>query len=294
MKAGQVFRWTGYAFAGLALLATVLAAVVYAWTETRLERNYEFVARTVMVPADAASIARGEKVARTRGCLGCHGKNGEGQYFVDIPWVARLPAPNLTRLVHEWTVPELDRSIRQGVRENGTSVFGMPSAMYQHLADEDFGALIAYLRSLPRSDNNPQGRFVGLPARALILQGELAPEREVFAEFLAVRPAPGELLEHGKYLAQTTCSECHGPNLHGWAAADPAPSLLIVAGYTLEAFQHLMTHGESSGGHPLGLMRAVAIARFAHYTPEEVAAIHAYLTSPGFFTLPPRYAAVKE
>jgi mono/diheme cytochrome c family protein len=293
MKAGKVFTWTGYAFGGLALLAAVLAAVVYVWTETRLARIYEFADRSVVVPTDAASIARGEKVARTRGCLGCHGKHGEGRYFVDIPWVARLPAPNLTRLAHDWTVPQLDRSIRQGVRDNGTSVFGMPSAMYQYLGDEDFGALIAFLRSLPRSDHDPQGRFVGLPARALILKGELAPERETFAEFLAARPAPDDPLEHGKYLAQTTCSECHGPNLHGWAA-EAAPSLLIVAGYTLEAFQHLMTHGESSGGHPLGLMRAVAIERFAHYTPEEVAAMHAYLTSPGFFALSPRYATGKE
>jgi mono/diheme cytochrome c family protein len=293
MKAGKIFKWTGYAFGGLALLAAALAAVVYAWTEVRLERRYEFVARTVVVPSDAASIALGEKVARTRGCLGCHGESAEGRYFVDIPWVARLPAPNLTRLAHEWTVPELDRSIRQGLRENGKSVFGMPSAMYQHLADEDFAALIAYLRSLPRSTNDPQGRFVGLPARALILKGELAPEREVFDEYLAARPDPGDPIEHGKYLAQTTCSECHGPNLHGWAA-EAAPSLVIVAGYTLEAFERLMTHGESPGGHPLGLMKAVAIERFAHYTAEEVAAIHAYLTSPAFFALTPRWATGTE
>lgn len=293
MKPRRILNWAGYAFAGLAVLAAALAAVVYALTEARLERHYEYAVRTVEVPTDAASIARGEKVARTRGCLGCHGKDAEGRYFVDIPWVARLPAPNLTRLAQEWTVPELDRSIRQGLRENGRSVFGMPSAMYQHLADEDFGALVAYLRSLPKSTNDPQGRFVGLPARALILKGELAPEREAYAEFIAARPDPGDAIEHGKYLAQTTCSECHGPNLHGWAA-EAAPSLVIVAGYSLEAFQHLMTHGESSGGRPLGLMTNVAIGRFAHFTPEEVAAMHAYLTSPGFFALPPRYASRKD
>jgi mono/diheme cytochrome c family protein len=287
----RLLKWTGYAFGGLGLLAALLAAAVYGLSEARLARNYDFVARTVAVPNDAASIALGEKVARTRGCLGCHGPNGEGRYFVDIPWVARLPAPNLTRLAHEWSVAELDRSIRQGVRANGKSVFGMPSAMYQHLADEDFAALIAYLRTLPRSANDPQGRFVGLPARALILKGELAPEREAFSEFVPARPDPGDPVAHGKYLAQTTCSECHGPNLHGWAA-EAAPSLLIVAGYPLESFQRLMTHGESSGGHSLGLMKVVAIERFAHYTPEEVTAMHAYLRSPEFFALSPRYAVV--
>jgi mono/diheme cytochrome c family protein len=288
----KIVKAVGLVLGGVLGLAVLAAGVIFAWSSMILERTYEFAPRAVVVPFDPESLAQGKKVALTRGCLGCHGENAQGGLFVDIPWVARVPAPGLTQRVHAWSIEELDRSIRQGLRENGKSVFGMPSGMYQHLSDEDFGALIAFLRSLPRSDQELGRRFLGLPARMLIVQGELAPERVHFAAYLEAQSAHGDVPAQGKYLAQTTCSECHGPNLHGWAA-DAAPSLAIVAAYSPEEFLRLMTTGESASGRELGLMKAVSLDRFAHFAPEEIEAIYAYLTSPEFYSLEPGYLATR-
>jgi mono/diheme cytochrome c family protein len=76
---------------------------------------------------------------------------------------------------------------------------------------------------------------------------------------------------HGKYLAQTTCSECHGPDLHGWGDDDAPPGLAIVAAYP-----------------------AVALERFSYYTPDEIRAMHAYLTSDEFYALQPRDRAARQ
>jgi mono/diheme cytochrome c family protein len=240
----------GWLLGGILGLAAMVAAVVLAWSAMILEQTYEFSPRTVVVPSDPESLAQGEKVARTRGCLGCHGKSGEGRLFVDIPWVARVPAPSLTRIVHEWSIEELDRSIRQGLSRDRKSVLAMPSGMYQNLSDADFGALIAYLRSLPQSAHDTGGKFLGLPARWLLLRREIEPERRHFAAYPPAWPDPGDAVAHGRYLAQTTCSECHGPNLHGWPG-DAPPGLAIAAAYSPEEFLRLMATGESASGRDL-------------------------------------------
>lgn len=284
----KLLKWVGFMLGGLVGLVVIAATVIYVWSSVILNRTYEFEPRSVAISSDSDSLALGEKVARTRGCVGsCHGPNAQGEYFVDEPWVVRIIAPNLTRRAHEWSVEDLDRSIRQGLRSDGTSVFGMPAGMLQNLSDEDFGALIAYLRSLPRSDRELDGGFLGLPARLFIVQGRFLPERTEFDRYPHVQPDPADAVAHGKYLAHTTCTECHGPELYGWGGDDPAPALIIASAYSPEAFERLMKTGESLTGRDLGLMKEVARGRFSHYTSEEIGAIYAYLTSPEFRALKP-------
>ena len=50
---------------------------------------------TVALPSDDASIAEGERLARVRGCLGCHCDRLQGTVFFDEPGVAKLTAGNL-------------------------------------------------------------------------------------------------------------------------------------------------------------------------------------------------------
>ena len=92
---------------------------------------------------------------------------------------------------------------------------------------------------------------------------------------------PLEPLALGKYLAHTTCSECHGRDLNGWGPDDPAPSLVVAKAYSPEKFAHLMKTGEiaSGGKSKTGLMSEVAAYRFSVLTDAEVVALKLYLDS---------------
>lgn len=94
----------------------------------------------------------------------------------------------------------------------------------------------------------------------------------------APRPdaSPDNPERFGKYIAMTSCSECHGSDLRG-GADDFSPPLTIVAAYTLENFTTLMQTGVPIGGRELDLMAEVAKNRFSHFTDSEIASLHAYL-----------------
>jgi mono/diheme cytochrome c family protein len=87
---------------------------------------------------------------------------------------------------------------------------------------------------------------------------------------------PTDPLAVGKYLALTSCSECHGMDLRGQPTFG-APSLMIAAGYPDADFATQMRAGVALGGRKLDLMREVALERFAHLTDDEVQALHRYL-----------------
>ena len=76
----------------------------------------------------------------------------------------------------------------------------------------------------------------------------------------------------------STCIECHGPQLEGSPLVG-APPLIVVKGYSREAFGTLMRTGIALGGHPLEVMREAALMRFAHYTEGELDDIYAFLQS---------------
>ena len=88
--------------------------------------------------------------------------------------------------------------------------------------------------------------------------------------------SPDDPEVYGKYIAMTSCPECHGPELRGWPD-DNVPSLAIVAAYSLEDFTALLRTGEPIGGRELDLMAEVATKRFSHFTDSEIAALYVYL-----------------
>ena len=87
----------------------------------------------------------------------------------------------------------------------------------------------------------------------------------------------------GRYLARTSCAQCHGADLRG--ASHPegiAPDLRIVVAYSAENFATLMRTGMGLGGRKLGVMTPWAASYFSSFTAEEVNGLYAYL-----HTLPP-------
>jgi len=227
-------------------------------------------------PTDSASIAEGERLARIRGCMGCHGDRLEGEAHADNFMDGHTVAPNLTASAHTLSTAEFARAVRHGVRANGEGLQEMPSPMFYHLSDTDLGRIIAYVRSLPRVEGRPYRFSPGPRTRWVIAKGEWLPWPE---DIRAMGPrmapaAPGDTLRLGEYLARTVCSECHGLDLMG---QDETPPLLVGAAYPNTAFVHLMRTGVPLGGRDLRLLDDVARSRFVYLTDAEIAALHAYL-----------------
>lgn len=273
----RFLRGIGIGLAGVVVLLLLFAGYVYVASARALSRTYEAQAHPVRVPTDSAAIAEGARLARIRGCDGaCHGENAGGQVFEER-FVAAAAIPDLTRLVREYDGEELERAIRHGVKPSGRSVVRfMPSEMFSRLSDEDLGAILAYLRSLPPSDGPAPGIRFGPLGRLMIVRGEIGLAAERIGE-RADHAAPdrGDPVAFGRYLALTSCSECHGADLGG-SESGLAPDLRIAAAYSPEQFTRLLREGVPLDGRELGLMKQVAVGRFSHFTDEEIAALHAY------------------
>jgi mono/diheme cytochrome c family protein len=268
------------ALAGLALvgLAGAAYAVVYVASQRVISRTYDLPLLAFTSTGDSTRIAQGARLSRISGCTGCHGLENPGRVFTwDEPWVARLVAPDLTRVASEYSDAELERVIRRGVRRDGRSVWGMPSGMYYHLSDDDLAAILGYIRSVPAHDG-PRAEVRLRPmGRVGVLMGMFRPvAEEIDQEAPRFARDPADAVSRGRYLALTACSECHGGDLQGGREGFP-PSLAIAGAFSPEAFATLMREGVGLGGRELGMMGDVARSRFAHFTDDEVAALHAYL-----------------
>jgi mono/diheme cytochrome c family protein len=181
--------------------------------------------------------------------------------------------------VREYDDAQLELVIRHGIKPSGRSVVEfMPSEMFSHLSDEDLGAIIAFLRSLPAA-NGPTGgiRFKPL-ARTFIALGKMGFAAPGLNEPVA-HPTPdrSDPIAFGRYLALTSCTECHGSDLTGGGGMLAAPDLRIAGAYSLERFTRLMREGVPLDGRELGMMGNVSTKRFSHFTDGEIRALHAYL-----------------
>lgn len=276
----RVFKWAVIAFGAVAALALLAVVTVYVMSARILARTYDVPSSEVAVPTDSASIAVGTRLVRLRGCFGCHMENLGGAVFVDDPMLARLVAPNLTRAVRQYPLPDLVRILRHGVYPNGRSVTGMPSEMFHGLADSDLGKMIAAIRAAPETAGPGREFRPGPLGRLGIALKQFQPAAAMI-DHAVIPPAqpPTEELAFGRYLALTICSECHGLDLRGQPGDGQGlpPDLRIAAGYTPDDFIKLMRTGIALGEREIGLMTEVSRGRFAHFTVAEIRALHGYL-----------------
>lgn len=97
--------------------------------------------------SEAPTAEYGEFLARTGGCLGCHGQKLEGGE------VDRVKTPNLTQggELGKWTETQFATAIRTGVRPDGRVLSAvMPWPYMKGLTDTEVTALWAYLNSVPK------------------------------------------------------------------------------------------------------------------------------------------------
>ena len=273
----RFLKWLGIGLAGVVALLLLAATVIYALSARILHKTYAVPLVEIAVPSGPAAVAEGRRLAAIRGCNGCHGPQLEGDMFLDDPMLARIPAPNLTQVVADYSDAELERLIRHGVRKDGTGVVIMPSSMFAPLSDADLGLIIAYVRSAPPVDHDLPATRIGPIGRLGLVLGKFHTEPAVIdhtAPHAATAPK-NDRLAYGRYLALTSCTECHGSDLKG--EPDGAPNLVVAAAYSDSAFRSFFKTGNALGNRRLKLMSEMAERRFLHFTGDEVGALHAYL-----------------
>ncbi|ESQ86899.1 hypothetical protein ABAC460_22025 [Asticcacaulis sp. AC460] len=265
---------------GLVGLAAIAAALFFGLSQSVIEKRYDRQARVTQVTITPDLVAQGQHLSLTRGCSGCHGKDLRGRLSWEDKAIGRQFAANLTLRAKTYSDADFDRAIRGGVDRHGKALWDMPAPMYANLTDEGTAAVIAYIRSLPAGgEDHPPNRF-GLGWRWEMVRDA---EPHSSARLVDERKVPVDLgteFAAGRYIAMTTCSECHGGMLEGHMTGEGlAPDLVVAAVYSDAEFLQLMRTGTPTGGRKLGLMAQVAQGRFSHFSDEEIAQLHAYLSA---------------
>ncbi|MFN8521703.1 MAG: c-type cytochrome [Chloroflexota bacterium] len=290
-------RWIGVAIAGIALLVAAGLGVLYGLTGWRFSRTYSISISPPAIPADAATIARGEHlVVAIAKCIDCHGVDLGGNLLVDDPMLGRLAGPNLTRgrggVGGQLKDEDWVRALRHGVARDGRALKFMPAQETSKLTDEDLAAVIAYAKSVPPVDREMLPTAYGPLGRFLVLRGEI----EISAEIVdhGAKAVPSRkvepTVEYGDYLAHVGgCVVCHGPSLSGGHVPGSPPWLPPAANITPtgigswteeQFFTALRTGARPDGSRIDPFMPWAATSKM---TDEETRALYLYLK-----TVPPR------
>jgi cytochrome c553 len=245
----KLLKVLGYVLGGLVALLAIAAVTVYAVSSSKLKAKHEVALKATSVMANADAIRRGEHLAKTRGCVDCHGADLGGAKVIDDPAMGRLYGPNLTRgrggVGSDYSDVDFERAIRHGVAKDGRGLFLMPSTDFAHFTERDMSDLIAYLKSVPEVDRERVPLSVGPVARVLLSLGKIKISANEIDH--AASPAvvtPGVTVEYGRYLA-ISCTGCHGANFSGGKIDIGPPDWPHAANLTPDASGRLKDWSEA-------------------------------------------------
>ena len=204
----------------LGLLACTFAGMHFV-AASRLAQVVEVEVTDISVPdGNQAAIDRGHYlVDHLMGCKECHGVDLGGKTVMENGAMGVWYAPNLTKgkgsRLTEFTGKDWMRALRYGVGKDGHRLLLMPSEDYVNFNDEDMGAVVAYIRSLPNVDRENRGITLGPVGKGLIAVGQIQFSYEKIdhkAKRSVARPGPTK--EWGEVLVGS-CTGCHGAGLSG-------------------------------------------------------------------------------
>jgi mono/diheme cytochrome c family protein len=227
----------------------------------------------------------------------CHQPDlGGDPHFFNGGSLGTAEAPNLTSgpggVGGQFSDADYVRAIRYGVKPNGTSVFLMPSTDFRYLSDQDLGALIAYIRSVP-----PVDRQTPEPHSKFSFMGNVLYGAGMFGDLLradAIRkmgdvpaaPQAGVTADYGQYLVRINgCRDCHRAQLAGGKPGDPssplAPNLTPggeLCAWSEADFINTLRTGVTPSGTQLP-ERFMPWKNKGQMTDDELKAVWAYLQS---------------
>lgn len=256
----KLLKWLGISLAGLVGLIVLAAIGLSIVGEVRLNKTHDIQAVGITVPGNDAALARGEHMVNVA-CKSCHGADLSGETMMDDPPIGTVYAANLTGLAETHTDADLVRAIRHGLATDGRQLIIMPAESFIYFSEEDLGAIVAYLKTIPSTGERLPTPQLGPLGRVLLGAGVFG---DVFAaEYIdhdrpfPEMPAVGATEAYGEYLSRL-CQGCHGPQLAGAQPGDPesppAPNLTPggeLGNWTEEDFIVAMRTGVTPTGRQL-------------------------------------------
>ncbi|MPR36212.1 c-type cytochrome [Salmonirosea aquatica] len=288
----KILKWTGIVLVALLVIVAIAGAYFANNFENRLAKTYEVTPARVPVPTDSALLSEGERLAKIH-CIACHGKDLGGTEFFNDAAIGSVPASNLTAgqggKGREYDEVDFIRAIRHGIKKDGTPAFIMPAAEFQHLSDEDLGAIVGYLKSVPQQNRNwsgPQITFLGRALAGAGLFGDVINAENIDHAAIAAVSAPvrGATAEYGRYLVKTSgCPGCHGKELNGMQPGEPgapfAPNLTPggnVGKWSEDQFRAALRTGVTPDQRQLN-PSFMPWPGFAYLHDDEISALYKYL-----------------
>jgi mono/diheme cytochrome c family protein len=225
----RIVKKVGKVLGLVVALVVVLVAIYVGYAVATVEKRTLFPGApfpAIKVTQDPATIERGRYLVHGPAhCAQCHGTDQREHPELNTPeiqlqgglefalgpigttYAANL-TPDLETGIGKRTDAELARTIRTGILHDGTFSMFMRFASAQ-LSDDDIGAVIAYLRSLPPVRRAvPRGRW-GLMGKALLPLFPTGPGPVGGPKGVPAGPEP--TIERGAYLAEhvAMCVACH-------------------------------------------------------------------------------------
>ena len=296
----KFLKWFGVIGGGLVVVAVLLVVVLFLVGSRKVNRTYDVAIATVSIPTDAASIARGKHYVEAVGvCQVCHGQNLAGPVIddcKDVPCIGfsdesifgKIAPANLTSGIGgiggSFTDDDYIRAIRHGIGMDNQALTIMPAEEYNRISDDDLGAIIAYLKTLPPVDNEVGESGLGPLGRTLAsFVGGLIPASLIDHEAQRPQsPAVGVTAEYGEYLSNI-CAVCHGEGLSGSRVPGndrvKAPDITMsgdIGPWTKSQFIDAIRSGTTPRGNLLD-PRFMPWNRFTQMTNDELDAIWLYL-----------------
>lgn len=259
--------------------------------------------------ADEGSIARGEYVFRSAGCISCHtDKKNDGPLLaggreLETPF-GTFYGPNITphpeHGIGAWREEDFVQALRQGVSPEGRHYFPVfPYTSYTRMTDDDLRDLWAYILTLPPVDRPSRPHDVKFPFGWRFLLGAW---KWLNFEPGSHRPEPDQSAQwnRGEYLVRALvhCGECHSPRNpmgavieseflagtedgpEGETAPNLTPHGTGLADWNEGDIAFLLQTGITRDGEVVGsVMSEVVEENTSKLSDEDVAAIAVYLTS---------------
>lgn len=169
--------------------------------------------------ASAVEIARGKYIFGATGGCGCHtepkGAANAGGRKYEGPFGTVYSAnitPDTNTGIGGWTDEQIIKAIRLGRRPNGERILPVhPFTSFNGMAEEDLGALVAFLRTVPPVNRPNTPKKITVPMfESVFLPAWLM----AFAATETPPPAaPAAGVARGEYLVRAVghCGECHTP-----------------------------------------------------------------------------------
>jgi len=278
---------------GIVVVLVMAVSTIYVFATQRLSRPIEYTDSSPPIPKDSASLERGRHLATSISkCVECHGADLGGQVLADVP-PFRLVATNITSgrggVLPDRSDDDLLRAVRHGIGVGGRPLVLMPARNYWPMGDNDAGALVAYLRSVPPVDRELPATEFTLLGRFLLLRGEFDAMFEAHQiDHVARRepPPPADTTAaYGAYLVSIGgCNGCHGVDFTGGPIpggppeSTPAANITPqgIGAWTQDDFFKALREGVRPDGTPIdSTMMPIPLTR--QMTDLETKAIYEYL-----------------